>query len=247
MASGVSPTDECRDSRFDDPAGWINYDTALCARNRYLLEDGLIWAETLFPLHHTAPEKALEQLASKWDWWTRGRITDFTQKAHGTVRQCLNPVWYYWVSVVLDARPIVALPGSDGWRVPMMMSGHSRVLSRMMFWWIPACPRGACCVAGFTGSRARFPSCPMAWSPVRTCERRRARCIRPSFAARASAACVAGSREAGRHGRSGITRFSAWDGHATRICFASCCRNRFRSSTKRGSSATLRFSPGSAA
>lgn len=32
-------------------------------------------------------------------------------------------VWYYLVSVVLDARPIIARPGSAGWRV-QMMSGH---------------------------------------------------------------------------------------------------------------------------
>lgn len=99
-------------------------------------------------------------MASKWDWWTRGRITDFAQKTDGTVRQRLFPVWYYWVSVVLDARPIVALPGSDGWRVPMIMSGHFTGPATNDVLVDPRLPEGCLLRGRFHGVKSTVPFLP---------------------------------------------------------------------------------------
>lgn len=148
------------DSRFDSPEGWVPYDTSLEARNRYLLEDGLIWAETLFPLPATIPAAALEQLAGKWDWWSRGRITDFSRRRDGTVRQKLFPVWYYWVSVWLDARPAIVLRDEIGWRVPFAMSGHFTGPATNDVLVDPRLPNG-CLVRGrFHGVRSTVPFFP---------------------------------------------------------------------------------------
>lgn len=114
-----------RDDVFGNSSlNWVHNHVDEHFEQRHLGDEYPIYCETLMTVPGTTnPDAAVALICGPWDWWEHGHIADFVGNNDGSSDQILSPVWWFFTRVGLHIFPPEHLPGLNGWRIPILMSG----------------------------------------------------------------------------------------------------------------------------
>ncbi len=114
------------DHVFDDlTLGWIPRHPRPGYVQRHLPGKDLIVCETVLAIPGSAnPDDAVPLILGPWDWWLHGGAREFSLNNDGTSDQILLPVWWFITRVTLHILPPIALPGTAGVRIRLMLGRY---------------------------------------------------------------------------------------------------------------------------
>jgi hypothetical protein len=112
-----------RDEKFEKESGWTHFYQDERFDQRYLDRDGVMFCETLITVRCSL-DAAVTLLRGPWTWWDHGRCLEFRLNIDESCDQILKPAAWFWTKIGMHIFPPMALPGTEGLRLPLVLSHH---------------------------------------------------------------------------------------------------------------------------
>jgi hypothetical protein len=111
------------DERFEQGAGWVQFHQDEQCRQRYLIEGGAFFAETLMSLRGSR-DAMVAMLQDCWTWWKYGSSSNFRRGSDHSCDMDFKPVRWHIARFHIHLFPPSALSGQSGVRLPALFTGH---------------------------------------------------------------------------------------------------------------------------
>ena len=108
---------------FEESVGWIQHYKDGRFDQRYRIENGLIFCETILTTR-AATAAVVALLQQEWDWWDNGKLISYRRNSDGSSEMDLKPISWYFVNVHMRILPPEDLPEWKGIRLPVIYSRH---------------------------------------------------------------------------------------------------------------------------